>query len=748
MQYYYRMLCSWYFIIIDDLWATSVWDVATRAFPEGTHGSRIITTTEIEDVALACCSYQSRYIFKMEPLSDGHSKELFISIVFGSGKEKYRQIDEVSDEIIRRCEGLPQAIVSISSVLASQGETNTAENWEQIRNSLPTNTTSEEKLKQILNFCYMCLPSCMQTCLLYLSFYPENYILLKEDIMKQWVAEGFICAPTTKAKMEVAGSYFDKLVNMGLIQHIDVDYSSEVLYYAVHHIVHDIITSKSIEENFITVLDYSKRTTRFSNKVSRLSLQFGSATYATTLPSTGLSQVRSLSFIGLMSCFNLGVICELLLLRYLQVTCNDTVHLPYQMQGLKHLETFETNARIAAIPSDIFHLRSLLHLRLGGGSELPDVTGIVKNDTLNPPPSASGRAISLDDWSCPPDSLQTIKLLPPLCRMPKWIGQLSNLCILKIVVRELEMNDISNLQGLPALTVLSLYVQRRSSTKPISFVTGSFAALEYFEFKCGVLCLAFEEGAMPTLQRIKLGFNAHRGEQYGCSFVGIEDMLSVQKISVLIGSAVGAEERDMKAAEFAIWKSLGRHHSNISIERAAMFEEEFDLPEKHHSIRRKQTSTSSEQPESGKQQVQENVKQKADTSSQLIKRKSNKKEQASVEQRNDPGSLRWKKIVLKMEDMRCKAGILHTISKFAGVKSIAVDRDRETVTVVGYVDVVGLVKVLRKARFKAQLVSVVEIKPDPPMKPKEQKKPKQDPPPMKPEERGKPGTYLPPPPHP
>jgi hypothetical protein len=239
----------------------------------------------------------------MDLLSDSHSKELFTSVVFGSGKEKYCQIDEVSDEIIRRCEGLPQAIVSISSVLASQGEANIVENWEQIQNILPTNITSEEKLKQVLNFCYTCLPSCLQTCLLYLSFYPENYILLKEDIIKQWVSEGFICAPTAKAKMEVARNYFEKLVNMGLIQHIDVDYSNEVLYYAVHPVVHDIITSKSIEENFITVLDYSKRTTRFSNKVSRLSLQFGSAPYATTLATTGLSQVRSLAFIGLMRCF-------------------------------------------------------------------------------------------------------------------------------------------------------------------------------------------------------------------------------------------------------------------------------------------------------------------------------------------------------------------------------------------------------------------------------------------------------------
>uniref|UniRef100_A0A453A6T9 Disease resistance protein winged helix domain-containing protein n=1 Tax=Aegilops tauschii subsp. strangulata TaxID=200361 RepID=A0A453A6T9_AEGTS len=255
--------------IIDDLWATSVWDVARRAFPEG-NLSRIIITTEIKDVALACCRYQSKSIYKMEPLSVNHSEELFIRGVFASGEEKSRQLDKVWEKIIRRCAGLPLAIISISGILASQGEANTVQEREQIQNILPTDTTHVEVLKQVLNFCYNCLPSHLQTCLLYLSLYPENYIILKEDIVKQWVAEGFILAPREEDKLKVGGNYFDKLVNMGLIQCIDVGYSNDVYYYAVHPMAHNLITSKSREENFMTVIDYSERTMGFANKVLRV----------------------------------------------------------------------------------------------------------------------------------------------------------------------------------------------------------------------------------------------------------------------------------------------------------------------------------------------------------------------------------------------------------------------------------------------------------------------------------------------
>lgn len=66
------------------------------------------------------------------------------------------------------------------------------------------------------------------------------------------------------------------------------------------------------------------------------------------------------------------------------------------------------------------------------------------------------------------------------------------------------------------------------------------------------------------------------------------------------------------------------------------------------------------------------------------------------------------KIVLKVSIMcnKCKVCVMRTVAKFDGVTSVALDVEKSTVTIVGDVDAVLIVKALRKAKKQAEIVTV------------------------------------------
>jgi hypothetical protein len=287
------MFCR-YFIVIDDLWP-STWHIISGAFPDGDDDSRMLITTEVNSVAQECCDHNSKCIFNMEPLADEASSELFLSRAFG---HLVIQSDDLV-EIIRECRGLPLATITAAGVLASQPCGIEQWKWDYMRNSLNINwaiNTELEGMKLVLHLSYNALPHRLKACMLYLCIYKEEYTILKDTLVKQWVAEGFVSAIEGKDKEEVAGCYFDELVRRGMIQPVDIDHNDKVLSCTVHHVLLDLIRYKSMGDHFVTVLDHSQTDIALVEKVRRLSLHYSSTEVAKLPSNIRLSHVRSLAF--------------------------------------------------------------------------------------------------------------------------------------------------------------------------------------------------------------------------------------------------------------------------------------------------------------------------------------------------------------------------------------------------------------------------------------------------------------------
>uniref|UniRef100_A0ACD5YCJ9 Uncharacterized protein n=2 Tax=Avena sativa TaxID=4498 RepID=A0ACD5YCJ9_AVESA len=392
-----------YLIVIDDIWDVQTWDIINRALPDGNLCSGILITTEVEDVALKCCGYDSKYIFAMKPLGHDDSSKLFFNAAFGPNYECAPELSEVANNIIRKCAGLPLATVIVASLLVRwMGNT---EQWDYVTKSLGyglrTNPTVDG-MKQVLNLRYDNLPHHLKACLMYLSIYKEDYIIQKDDLVKQWISEGLILATEGKDNEEISRSYFDGLISSRMIQPVHINDNDDILSCAMHYMVLDLVREKSIEENFVTTIDHCQTTARVADKVRRLSLHFGNA--EATLPTNmRLSQARTLAFFGVLKClpsvvefgllqvlilhlwgdddddcisFDLTRISELFRLRYLHVKCNVALKVQkIQMRALQCLETLKIDARVSAVPSDITHLSGLLHLSLPIKTKFPNGIG-------------------------------------------------------------------------------------------------------------------------------------------------------------------------------------------------------------------------------------------------------------------------------------------------------------------------------------------------------------------------------------
>lgn len=103
-----------YVIILDDVWDKDALEGIKNAMPNSSLSSRIIITTRITDIATAS-SNQSK-VYELKPLSPKESRSLLGKKAF-FGNPCPSHLEEVSEWILKKCEGLPLAIVAIGGLL-------------------------------------------------------------------------------------------------------------------------------------------------------------------------------------------------------------------------------------------------------------------------------------------------------------------------------------------------------------------------------------------------------------------------------------------------------------------------------------------------------------------------------------------------------------------------------------------------------------------------------------------------------
>nr|GMC80624.1 disease resistance protein RPM1-like [Ipomoea batatas] len=334
-----------YIIVLDDIWDINAWMAIKYSFPRWSFGSRIVITTRNSEIG-ASTSRETHggVVYPLEPLSYEDSWTLFCKKTFLGGSCPPHLVS-IAENILKRCDGLPLAIVVIARVLATKS--GSIEEWERFQQSLNIQMESNDRMKSmknLLSLSYYDLPYYLKYCFLYLSIFPEDVIINKNIVIRLWIAEGFIRENNQQVKEEVAEAYLNELLHRNLIILAEKGRDGRMRGFRVHDILREVILSKSVEQNFTIIATGQNR--KPSNKFRRLAIhRFDD--YILECTSSKI-HLRSLQLFGpLSSSTVMSSLPKMLTAKYI----------PLKVLDLR-------DAKLQEIPEEVFNLFQLKYLSL------------------------------------------------------------------------------------------------------------------------------------------------------------------------------------------------------------------------------------------------------------------------------------------------------------------------------------------------------------------------------------------------
>ncbi|KAL7209241.1 hypothetical protein ACSBR1_030889 [Camellia fascicularis] len=380
-----------YVIVFDDVWETDFWGSIRHALPKNSEGSRIIITTRKEQVAAFCTETSVDHVHELQALSQEKAWKLFCTKAFqlDFGGHCPPELEEVSQAIVRKCQGLPLAIAVIGGLLSTKHKG--ISEWQKFYGSMNSELERNPDLKsisRILLFSYNDLPHHLKSCFLYFGVMPEDYSIKAGRLIRLWIAEGFVEEQNGKTLEEVAGEYLTELIHRRLVLLSRTKFDGRVGWCQVHDVVREIILSMSKEFSLCQILE--KENSSFNATTRRLSMHMRYCNMDKVMKSISKSPVRSVllfqegelpkkPLLGTVAAnfkllktldlqdAPLGQLHEevgnLFLLRYLSIRRTNVGIIPKSIGRLQNLQTLDMkHSFVRELPFDISRLRKLRHL--------------------------------------------------------------------------------------------------------------------------------------------------------------------------------------------------------------------------------------------------------------------------------------------------------------------------------------------------------------------------------------------------
>ncbi|KAL0928351.1 hypothetical protein M5K25_000228 [Dendrobium thyrsiflorum] len=380
-----------FLLMLDDIWEEDVekdknkWENVLAPLASGGFGSKILVTTRTDSVALMFAKVikKKKEIVKLEGLEEDECLELLNSHAFAgveNPSDDHEKLRVIAAEIVKKLLGSPLAAKVVGGVLNDNLD---EMHWSTV---LESNLLGQSSIHSILRLSYIVLPKLLQNCLALCCTFPQDHEFDKDDLVRMWIALGFI-QPSEEMTMEDIGRrYFDVLVKKALFDKVDDDYKMHDLIHesASKFFAHEcgklVDDEESSLKNFETIRHLSVRTT---NPVILRKIEKFKHLHSLFLFYEGSNQDHCSALIKIfeasrclrllyMHIDELKMIPEeiryLKHLRYLMIEGDDVTRLPRSLSNLYHLQYLLydrwKSGQPEFLPSDINNLSNLRHVKL------------------------------------------------------------------------------------------------------------------------------------------------------------------------------------------------------------------------------------------------------------------------------------------------------------------------------------------------------------------------------------------------
>ncbi|XP_028111686.1 disease resistance protein RPM1-like [Camellia sinensis] len=380
-----------YFIVFDDVWQSDFWRSIRHALPKNSEGSRVIITTRKEQVAAFCTETSVDHVHELQALSQEKAWKLFCTKAFqlDFGGHCPPELEEASQAIVSKCQGLPLAIATIGGLLSTKNKG--ISEWQKFYSGMNSELERNPELKsisKILLLSYNDLPHHLKSCFLYFGIMPEDYSIKAARLIRLWIAEGFVEEQNGKTLEEVAEEYLTELIHRRLVLVSTTKFDGRVKQCQVHDVVREIILSMSKEFSLCQILE--EENSSFNATTRRLSMHIRYCNMDKVMKSISKSPVRSVflfqegelpkkpllgtlaanfKLLKLLDLQNAHLdqlheeVGNLFLLRYLSIRSTQVKIIPKSIGKLQNLQTLDLkNSPVRELPFDISRLHKLRHL--------------------------------------------------------------------------------------------------------------------------------------------------------------------------------------------------------------------------------------------------------------------------------------------------------------------------------------------------------------------------------------------------